>query len=190
MVCRNRRSRHKIQLQNSCFLRSNTNNTVKMSSSDERPRIELWTQLGNAINLRSSQDQVLWTVLGFFGTTNAVLLSTMFASGDFPKNTSIQGILVTCGLLLSFAWHVIQGRAIGHIKRHESVIALIERTLDIPEGMAISGQINRSTYDRYLGSGISARQLITGFGWCSALLWAVVGTVCLARTFGYFASAA
>ena len=161
-----------------------------MPPSEERPRAELWTQLGNAISLRSSQDQVLWTILGFFGATNAVLLSAMFASGDFPKSVWIQGLLVVCGLLLSFAWHVIQSRALGHIKRHESVIALLERALDVPEGMAVSSQVNRGAYDRFLGNGISARQLIAGFGWASALLWTAVAMVCVARSLGYIASAA
>ncbi len=34
----------------------------------------MWDQLANAINLRSSQDQVLCTITGIFSAANAVLL--------------------------------------------------------------------------------------------------------------------
>ncbi len=156
-----------------------------VNDSGDHRRQELWTQLANAVNLRSSQDQVLWTILGFFGATNAVLLSAMFASGDFPKSRWIQGVLVISGLLLSFAWHLIQGRALGHIKRHEALMALIERTLDLPAGMAVSAQINQSLYDIHLGGGIPARYVIARFGWATALLWVFVGGICLANGTGY-----
>lgn len=58
------------------------------NTGQELKRNELWSQLQNAIHLRSSQDQVLWTIFGIFGAANAILLVALFQNGlvpdDFP----------------------------------------------------------------------------------------------------------
>jgi hypothetical protein len=140
-------------------------------------REELFIQLTNAIAMRSAQDQVLWTILGFFGATDAVLLSSMFSSGNFPKDGNIALILVLVGLFVSFFWHCIQSRALGHIKRHENTIKNIEVRLGIPGEFAVSAQIDKQGFERHLGRQIPARVLLSKLGWLSGLLWAFVGAV-------------
>ena len=50
-------------------------------------RPEKWTQLTNALNLRSSQDQVLWSIFGAFWGANAILLVALFTTGKLPEET-------------------------------------------------------------------------------------------------------
>jgi len=142
-------------------------------------RAELFLQLQNAIALRSAQDQVLWTILGFFGATNAVLLSVIFSNGDFPKTYWVAAIAVAGGMLLSLAWSSIQSRALGHIRRHEALMESLERELSIPPGLAVSGSINRVLYEQAeLGARTPARVLISQVGWFALFLWIVVGCIC------------
>ncbi len=156
-----------------------------MNLSEDTRRTELWGQLSRVVDLRSSQDQVLWSIFGFFGATNAVLLSAMFASGDFPKNLWIQIVLVVAGCGVSIVWHFIQLRALGHIKRHEALMAAIELALQVQPDLAISGQINQSLVREHVGKGIPARVLIAGFGWGALALWLSVGAVCIAHNLKY-----
>jgi hypothetical protein len=152
-----------------------------MNHQEEKGREELWNQLSRAVDLRSSQDQVLWSIFGFFGATNAVLLSGLFASGDFPKNHWISLVIVIAGISVSITWHLIQVRALGHIKRHEALITAIERILDVPEELALSAQINSSLVQQYVGTGIPARVLIARFGWGATALWMLVGIISIAH---------
>lgn len=156
-----------------------------MSSIEDGRRSELSEQLSRVVELRSSQDQVLWSIFGFFGATNAVLLSAMFASGDFPRSLWIQGVVVFAGLGVSITWHFIQVRALGHIRRHEALMAALERALKVPTDLAISDQINHHLVQTHVGKGVQARVLIAGFGWGAVSLWLVVGAICVCIARGY-----
>lgn len=90
---------------------------------------QVGAQLANAINLRSSQDQVLWTITGIFSAANAVLLVALFSNGGLPTEPIVGVILSLVGLLMSVIWFCIQGRAIRRIKYYERVIDKIERDL-------------------------------------------------------------
>lgn len=146
-------------------------------------REELWEQLSRAIELRSSQDQVLWSIFGFFGATNGVLLVALFSDGEFPKDPWVAAVVVGAGLLLSLTWHFIQVRALGHIKRHEALMESIERELRLPLDFAVSAEINRASTDHHVGVGIPARKVMARCGLVSALLWGVVVIIYLGKRF-------
>lgn len=150
-----------------------------MATTETPSRQELFLQLQNAIALRSAQDQVLWTILGFFGATNAVLITAIFSSGDLPKTYLIPACVIPTGMALCFAWNSIQGRALGHIKRHEALMARLEIALALPHGIATSSKLNRELYEEFLGGGTPARSLMPLFGWTALLMWFLLGCVCL-----------
>jgi hypothetical protein len=150
-----------------------------MSSSTKLSREELFVQLQNAISLRTAQDQVLWTILGFFGATNAVLITAMFSSGDFPKSFLIPTFVVPTGMALCIAWNSIQRRALGHINRHEALATSIETALDIPSNLSTSSKLNVDLYAQFLGSGTPARALMPLIGWITLLMWFLLGCICL-----------
>ena len=152
-----------------------------MNSPSQPNRQELFTQLQNAIALRSAQDQVLWTILGFFGATTAVLLSALFQSGRFPDQMAIAMVVVLAGILLCLAWNSIQARALGHIRRHELLIESIERELRLPPEIAVFPKINVKLYDEAQIGGTPARTLIAQVGWFALVLWAIVALVCVAH---------
>lgn len=146
-------------------------------------RGELWEQLSRAIELRSSQDQVLWSIFGFFGATNAILLVALFTDGEFPKDPWVAAVVVGAGLLLSLTWHFIQARALGHIKRHEALMESIERELRLPPELAVSAEINRASINRHVGVGIPARKVMARCGLVSSLLWGGVVIIYLGKSF-------
>lgn len=133
-------------------------------------RDDLWRQLGNAIHLRSAQDQVLWSIFGVFWAANAILLVALFQSGAAPTNP-IGMVISGVGALLSFVWYRIQGRALGHVRRHETLMERLERQLEIPEDLATSGNINQEDYNRFLSRGIRARQLMPICSLVAVILW-------------------
>ena len=143
-------------------------------------RAELFEQLSRAIDLRSAQDQVLWSIFGFFGATNAVLLSALFQAGTFPSDGTMLIIVVTAGIFASLAWHLIQRRAIGHIKRHEALMEQIERELQVPARFAVSAALSLAR-DKTLGTGVPARVVMGAAGAVSCFLWVVVLTIHLLR---------
>ena len=136
-------------------------------------RDELWRQLGNAIHLRSAQDQVLWSIFGVFWAANAILLVALFSSEAYPRY--VVGIVISVvGFLLSLAWHGIQHRALGHVKRYEELMKKLEQQqqLGIPPDLAVSDEINPD-YDKFLGKGIRARKLMPTCSLVAAILWAL-----------------
>ena len=155
-----------------------------MIPSNPNGRAELWEQLSRAIDLRASQDQVLWSIFGFFGATNAILLAALFANGEFPKDPWVNSVVIVAGLLLSYLWQKIQKRALGHIEHHEALMEIIERTLEVPQEFAVSVKINCSPYARDLGKGIPAREIMERCGWGSAILWAAIAAICLGKSCG------
>src|SRR3989442_6290509 len=85
-------------------------------------------RLENAISLRSSQDQVLWTIYGLFSATNSLFLVALFQTGTFPK--AAVGVVVSIvGLPVSIAWLLIQRRALAHIANYDDIIRKIDPEL-------------------------------------------------------------
>lgn len=136
-------------------------------------RAELLMQLQNAVALRNGQDQVLWTIVGFFGASNAVLLAGLFQSGQFPANPWVPTILIAAAIVLCAAWSEIQRRAIGHIARHERVMYELEIALALPVRFTIS-KINLDLHGQSLRGGMPARVVIGRMGLATMVLWCVV----------------
>jgi len=168
---------------------------VKTSSSEEPEaskrsghqslnRGELWSQLGNAIHLRSAEDQVLWSIFGVFWAANAILLVALFQGGKFPT-FSVGMVISVVGTLLSIVWHKIQGRALGHVKRHEELMKRLERELGFEDKYAVSAEINREGYSKYLGKGKPARKLMPICSLVAAILWGLAFIVFLFLFFAY-----
>jgi len=154
---------------------------IPPANGEEPPvnRPEMWNQLTNAINLRSSQDQVLWTIFGAFWATSAILLVALFTTGKLPENPVVGIAVASVGAAISLAWHFIQKRALGHVGRYEELMRKLEVELSLRAGLAVSTEINREDYVQYVGEGPRARKVMPvcslgGFIlWCSAAAYFV-----------------
>lgn len=141
--------------------------------SKDLNRDELLQQLGNAIHLRSAQDQVLWSIFGVFWAANAILLVALFPQGHFPTYP-IGFIISVVGMLFSLVWYKIQGRALGHIDRHENLMEILEKKLvelDMPQEYAVSAKINKDNKCSF--KSIPARKLMPICSQVVAILWAI-----------------
>ena len=152
------------------------NSTVTGSQENKYTRLdrmELWTQLANAINLRSSQEQVLWGSFGGFWAANAILLVALFPGGVLPGD--LVGILISVfGAFLSLIWYVIQDRALGHLRRHEALMAKLETTIGFDPAYAVSGELNQELYDAHLKKGPKARMVMQASSMATAAFWLVM----------------
>lgn len=146
-------------------------------------RSELWSQLANAINLRSSQDQVLWTIFGTFWAANAILLVALFTSGTLPSDPFVGIVVATVGILLSLTWHSIQNRALGHLMRHEKLITKIESSLGFDPDFAVSADLNRVPYDAHLRKGLKARSVMRACSIGGTVMWLLALSSFLANLF-------
>ncbi len=145
----------------------------KDSGYQELDRPEIWGQLTNAINLSTREDQVLWSIFGVFWGANAILLVALFTTGSLPSPAV--GIVVSAvGVSLSFTWHIIQRRALGHLERFEELIRKLEEKLGFHPDYAISVKINKKDYAQFLGKhpGL-ARALMKGCSLVGTGLWAL-----------------
>ncbi len=112
---------------------------------------ELWAQLSNANTLRSSEDQVLWSISGIFWAANAILLVTLFQNGKLPDSHLPRLVISAVGATLSLTQYFLQGRTLGHIKRYEELIKRIELKLNFDDKYAVSADLNAEDVDQYLG---------------------------------------
>lgn len=133
-------------------------------------RQEKWSQLANAIGLRSSQDQVLWSIFGAFWAANAILLVALFTTGKLP-DTNVGLVVSIAGVLMSLVWDTIQRRALGHVKRHEALMHKLEDTLEIHPDFAVSTEKNEPAYKKYVGVGMRARQVMLACSLVGGALW-------------------
>ena len=134
-------------------------------------REELWAQLANAINLRSSQDQVLWSIFGTFWAANAILLVALFTGGTLPNDFIVGIVIYSVGTLLSLTWHIMQNRALGNLMRHEALITQIEIKLGLDPDYSVSAELNRKPYDKYLQKGLKARTVMKACSSGGTILW-------------------
>lgn len=145
-------------------------------------RTELWTQLANALQLRSSQDQVLWSGFGAFWAANAILLVALFPGGVLPSDPV--GLLISVfGALLALVWYVIQERVLGHLMRHEALIAKLEATIGFDPTYALSGELNQELYDTYLKKGLKARNVIKLSSLGVIAFWLIMLVIFIGRFF-------
>lgn len=142
-------------------------------------RDELWLQLTNAVAVRSSRDQVLWTQSAIFWASNAVFLSALFQGSEPPKN-KVVGLLITLTALgVAIAWSVLQSRLISFLRVDELLIHRLEERLGIEPDLAISPDHNERSYGKHLSHGVSAKRLLKASGlaaiaaWSLALMWSI-----------------
>ncbi len=155
------------------------NKSEKTESLEQRElnENELWTQLKNAINLRSAEDHVLWNIFGIFAAANAILFVALFQTGDFPANSFVGVIISIAGLSFSVVWFLIQRRALGHIKRYEALMERVENKLRFKPDYAVSGKINEDDYNKYVGKSPRVRtvmqifSVLAGLGWLALASW-------------------
>jgi hypothetical protein len=93
-------------------------------------RKELYILLQNFSNLRTGQDQVMWSIIGAFWTTNSVLIVSIFSARE--NVFLIAGITVSLvGFSISLIWNIIQNRALNRIILYENSIKDIETKLKL-----------------------------------------------------------
>ncbi len=103
------------------------NKKLKLKKKDD-----LLIILQNTSNLRTGQDQVVWSIFGAFWGTNALLLISMFSVGEKWSLMTVGIIISIIGILISTIWMFIQTRAINRIKMYEDSIVYIENKLELP----------------------------------------------------------
>ena len=132
---------------------------------------DLWNQLGNAVSLASTTNQVVWTVFGIFWAANAVMLVALFTTGDLPAR--VPGLIVSSvGIALSFIWALIQCRAIRYLGLYEAIIERLENCLKVPTPVSLSRKINVELFKKMVGSSWwSVRPIMIGCAVISLLLW-------------------
>lgn len=151
------------------------------SGQRELSEHELWKQLTNVINSRSSQDEVLWSIFGTFWAGNAILLVALFPNGAAPKNFA--GIVISLvGVLLSLVWGAIQRRALGHIERYEELMNKVEEKLKIDCKFAVSAKLNEQLYDKYLKRGWKARNVMKASSIGAMVFWVLMLAFFVVRT--------
>jgi len=149
-----------------------TQSHAKTENPTPLNRQEMWDQLSRSTDMRSSQDQVLWSIFGTFWAANAVLLVALFQSGKLPANHWIGVIVAITGAFLCFTWHILQRRALGHLKRLEAVMDALEKQLSVESTFALSGSINKLGYDEHVGHlRFSARKIMRVCSILTTILW-------------------
>jgi len=93
-------------------------------------RNELFLLLQNFSNLRTGQDQVMWSIIGSFWTANSVLIVCIFtAQANIFHQSGITVSIV--GFVISLVWNLIQNRALKRIILYENAIKEIEEKLKL-----------------------------------------------------------
>lgn len=115
----------------------------KKENEDTPSESRLRSQLNNAVMLIAKQDQIVWVVFGVFWAANAVLLNTLFNSGNFPK-WPIGLIVSIVGCVFSLVWLTIEYRAIAWLSYYELIMKELELTHPpIPLCVAFTGHPER-----------------------------------------------
>ncbi len=145
-------------------------------------RTELWTQLANAIQLRSSQAHSLWIGFGAFGVINALLFVALFPGGVLPSDPV--GMLISLfGGLLALVWYSIQARAVGHLLRHEALMSKLEATIGFDPAYAVSGELNQELYETYLKKGLKVSDVLKISSLGGIAFWLVMLVSFIGRLF-------
>lgn len=124
---------------------------------------------------RPSSLEHLWNILG----SNAILLVALFAGGNLPTDPIVGVVVGAVGMILSFIWHTIQNRALGHMMRHEELMERLEKKLRVNPEYAVSARVNRQAYDKYLRGGLRARTVMKASSIGGTVAWFAVFVVFL-----------
>ena len=126
--------------------------------------------LENFCNLRSAQDQVLWSIFGAFWGTNALLLVSIFAADERWKINLVSIFISLIGIIISAIWLIIQSRTLNRIEMYEGSIRKIEDYNDFPKYLR--------TFSIKPKKGIKAR---TAMKWSVllAMIGWIINIVCL-----------
>ena len=133
---------------------------------------QMWHQLENAIKVRSTEDQICWSIFGIFWAANAILLVALFQNGGMPDE-SVGIVIALVGFGLSFVWQKIQTRALKYVKMYEAVMEKLERALGIESEYTVSGKINKEDWENIIGRGIKVRQWMLGSIFVIMVLWGI-----------------
>ena len=106
---------------------------------------KLLTLLQNFSNFRTGQDQVLWSIIGSFWTTNSLLLVSIFAT-DREDRLYVGMIISFVGIWISWLWNRIQSRTLKRLERYEGSIITIERRLGLEYEICSHLQENSEEY--------------------------------------------
>ena len=130
---------------------------------------ELLTLLQNFSNLRTGQDQVLWSIIGAFWTANSLLLVSIFASNQ--ERFYYVGLLISLvGISISWVWNHIQDSALKRIESYEMSIKTIERKLNIDFELCIFLRADSDKYETKINKK-SARFVIRQFSKNAIYIW-------------------
>lgn len=137
------------------------------------PKVDFGQQLSAAVSMAAKEDQIAWAIFGVFWAANAVLLVALFTTGGPPGN--LVGIVVSAtGAVVSWVWFLIQRRTLAWLAYYEEIIWRLEKDhLGVPEDVALSAWINKTTFRKCVGEGVRVRPLMLISGAVGALLWTV-----------------
>jgi 8-oxo-dGTP diphosphatase len=137
----------------------------------ELPSFNLQSQLSIVWTARYQQDQVLWRVFAAFWPTNAILLAALFRSSGQTLPPKIGATTALCGMFVATVWFLIQRRALGHVKRIETIAERIENILLTParSAFALSSNLSASGEDEI--GGVASRTLMPLCTAAVFLLW-------------------
>lgn len=138
--------------------------------NQELNRLELLNLLQNHSNLRTGQDQVLWSIFGSFWATNSLLLVSFFAAGS-QWNKFVVGLVISVvGTMISWIWAFIQKRAIKRIIIYENAIKSIEKSLKLPFDICSFYNENET---KVTTKKLSARKVMIAFSNIMFILWLI-----------------
>ena len=135
-------------------------------------REELLVLLQNFSNFRTGQDQVLWSIIGSFWTTNSLLLVSIFATSSNDR-LNVGMVISFVGICISWLWDRIQSRTLERLERYERSIIAIEKKLGLE--FAICSHLQQNT-EEYLkkGNKKSARFAMKLFSKAALWIWIIV----------------
>lgn len=130
----------------------------------ESERQELFQLLQNHSQLRTGQDQVLWSIFGAFWATQGLLLVSIFSASNYQDKV---GLVISCiGIIVSIVWVLIQYRALKRMEKYENALKEIEQRLGFTENL-------NAFYSTKPDSWIKARNVMRFSALLALLLWAV-----------------
>lgn len=95
--------------------------------------------LPNVVSARFGQDSVLWSIIGSFWSSNAILLVALGATGTWASEPSLIRLLCLTGLFVSFLWWIMQAAALRRVIYYESLTTELEKLLGVAEALRLFG---------------------------------------------------
>lgn len=135
-------------------------------------------QLTNLVSLTSKQDQICWQVFSIFWPTNALLLVALLDTGILPKEKLAASIVFIVGIAFSIVWTIFEIRCLAFLKYYENITQVIEKDFLItPPEIAISGSLNKVTFNKVLKGTVRIRPIVIATGIVSSVSW-IIALLC------------